>query len=80
MLGLLISEKELKEIRYLLKREMDEMLYDLHDHRMNKRLRSSVEKRYDTLFQLLLRVGPPSECQKYILTKKEKNKAQNKLT
>ncbi|MGL4523476.1 MAG: hypothetical protein ACRCWQ_13065 [Bacilli bacterium] len=76
MLGLLISEQELKELRYLIKRELDEMLYDLNDYRINKKLRSSIEKRHVTLFALLTRVASPNECQKYMLNKKTKKNTQ----
>ena len=35
MIGLLINEKEIKEIEYLIKREMDEILFDLKDERID---------------------------------------------
>ena len=33
MFGLLINDQEVKEIEYLIKRELDEILFDLKDER-----------------------------------------------
>ncbi|WP_428910429.1 hypothetical protein [Niallia sp. Krafla_26] len=68
MLAMLLSEKEIKEMQYLLKREMDEILYDLRDDRIDLFIKKEMEERYKHLFTLFKRVAPPVECMKYILT------------
>ena len=66
MIGLLINEKEIKEMEYLLKREMDEILFDLKDERIDHIVKRAMEERYKILFALLKRVASPNECFKYI--------------
>ncbi|WP_433746345.1 hypothetical protein [Falsibacillus pallidus] len=74
MLGLLIQEKERQEIQYLLKREMDEILFDLKDSRIDHIVKRAMEERYKILFNLFTRVAPHGECVKYILASNKKKK------
>ncbi|WP_108671978.1 hypothetical protein [Peribacillus acanthi] len=78
MIGFLINEKEQKEMEYLLKREMDEILFDLQDHRIDHIVKRAMEERYKILFNLFTRVAPPKECMKYMRTKNY-SKKNNKL-
>ncbi|CAH2716603.1 MULTISPECIES: hypothetical protein [Neobacillus] len=66
MFGLLINEKEVKEMEYLIKREMDEILFDLKDERIDHIIKRAMEERYKVLFTLFRRVASPSECLKYM--------------
>lgn len=66
MIGLLINEKEVKEVEYLLKREMDEILFDLKDNRIDHIVKRAMEERYKILFGLFRRVASPHECLKYM--------------
>jgi hypothetical protein len=66
MLGFLINQKEASEIEYLIRREMDELLYDLRDDRFDKIVKGAMNERYATLFTLYKRVAPPKECLKYM--------------
>lgn len=66
MLGLLINEMEQKEIEYLLKRELDELLMDLDDHRIDHIVKHAMRERYHLLFQLFRRVANEQECIKYM--------------
>jgi hypothetical protein len=74
MIGMLINEKEIKEMEYLIKREMDEILYDLKDERIDKMVKSAMDERYTVLFTLFRRVAPPNECFKYMKRKGRKIK------
>lgn len=65
MLGLLINQKEIKEMEYLIKREMDEILFDLRDARIDHIVKRSMEERYQILFSLFKRVASPKECLNY---------------
>lgn len=66
MLGLLINEKEHNELNYLIKRELEELLFDMEGPYIDDKDRKSMQKRYNTLFQLLRRVASEQECLKYI--------------
>lgn len=67
MLGLMINEKEQKEMEYVLKREMEEILFDLQDERINLNVKEVMRDRYKVLFQLFKRVANERECMKYML-------------
>jgi hypothetical protein len=78
MQAMLLNEMEIKEMQYLLKREMDEILYDLRDERIDLFIKTEMEERYKHLFTLFKRVAPPVDCMKYILTKqKDKRRGSN---
>lgn len=66
MLGLLINDMEQKEIEYLVKREMEELLMDLEDHRIDQAVKQLMRERYSLLFQLFRRVASEKECLKYM--------------
>jgi hypothetical protein len=66
VLGFLVNQKELKELEYLLKREMDEILHDLQDSRIDHIVKRAMDERYQILFNLFKRVAPPTECTKYM--------------
>lgn len=65
MLGLLINGREQKEVQYLIKREMDEILFDLNDDRIDHIVKRAMEERYKILFSLFKRVATPEECLRY---------------
>ncbi|MBM7663320.1 hypothetical protein JOC85_004194 [Bacillus mesophilus] len=69
MLGFMLNQMEQKELEYLLKREMDEILHDFQDHRIDHVVKRAMEERYQILFRLFKRVASPQECSKYIRTK-----------
>ncbi|WP_203364283.1 hypothetical protein [Bacillus sp. REN10] len=70
MLALLINEEEKREIYYLLKREMDEILFDLGDTRIAEAVKSSMKTKYERLFELFKRVAPERECMEYLAYQK----------
>ncbi|MCU9595908.1 hypothetical protein OEV82_16040 [Caldibacillus thermolactis] len=73
MLGLMINEKEAEELIYMLKREMDELLMDFADERINVVVKYAMEERYHLLFSLFKRIAPPNECIPYIRKSKFNN-------
>lgn len=78
MIGLLINKKEIEELTYMLKREMDELLFDLQDERIHPIVKRGMVERYDILFSLFKRIASPNECMFYmrkhnIKSKEEKN-------
>jgi hypothetical protein len=72
MLGFMLTEREGKEMEYLIKKELEELLLDLGDPRIDKKVKEAMELRYQILFKMLARFGSQKECQKYIRTKKKK--------
>ena len=71
MIGFLINQQETKELEYLIKREMDEILFDLKDERIDHIVKRSMKERYKILFSLFKRVASPAECMKYIKFEKQ---------
>ncbi|MBO8178828.1 MAG: hypothetical protein H0Z31_15505 [Bacillus sp. (in: Bacteria)] len=71
MLGMLLHEHERQEIQYLLKREMDEILFDLEDERIDHVVKRAMKERYHILFTIFKRVAPHYECLKYMQMKRK---------
>ncbi|GGH39914.1 hypothetical protein [Paenibacillus segetis] len=66
MLGMLFNEKECKELDYVLRKELDEMLLDMSDHRLDQEIRQAISKRYKTVFRMYARFAPAKELSKYV--------------
>ncbi|MDC3417836.1 hypothetical protein [Aquibacillus salsiterrae] len=71
MIGFLVNDVELKEVEYLIKRELEELLLDLEDSRIDHLVKRAMQERYRVLFQLFRRVASEKECMKYIPKKLE---------
>lgn len=67
MLGFLLNEKECREFDYLLRKELDEMLLDLKDRRMDKSLKSAIQSRYKVIFRMYARLASPKDLSKYAI-------------
>jgi hypothetical protein len=74
MLAIIIDQREGQEMKYLIKREMDEILFDMKDDRIDHLVKKAMEERYKILFSLFKRVAPPVECFRYIPAKQKKVK------
>ncbi|ASF37777.1 hypothetical protein CEH05_00960 [Halobacillus halophilus] len=73
MHGIIINDQEQREMEYLLKREMEEITFDLGDHRIDTGIKRAMEERYDVLFQIFRRFGSRKECLQYMPKKKKEN-------
>lgn len=62
----MINEREQKEMAYVLKREMEEILLDLRDERIESNVKDVMRDRYKILFQLFKRVASERECMRYM--------------
>jgi hypothetical protein len=71
MRGFLVNEKEIKEMEYIIKREMDEILFDLTDDRIDRAVKKSMEERYKVLFALFRRIATPCDCLRYMRKEKK---------
>lgn len=65
MLGILLNHDECRELNYLLRKELDEMLLDLKDDRLENHIREAIGARYRTIFRMYARVASSRELSKY---------------
>lgn len=72
MLAFLVNKREIKELEYLLKREMEEILHDLNDSRIDHGVKAAMEERYQVLFNFFKRFASERECSRYLRSKKFK--------
>ncbi|WP_335872202.1 hypothetical protein [Bacillus sp. 2205SS5-2] len=79
MFGMMIREEEKKEVEYLLKREMDEIILDMEDERIDGIVKRAMQERYKILLALLKRVGSQSDVMKYIVIPKGIQQKINKV-
>ncbi len=65
MLGVLFNDRECREFNYLLRKELDEMLHDLSDSRIDGDIKLAIEARYKVIFRMYARLATPKELSKY---------------
>jgi hypothetical protein len=65
MIGFLFNERECKELDYVLRKELDEMLFDLNDQRIDSCAKVSIETRYRIVFRMYTRLASSKEISKY---------------
>jgi hypothetical protein len=70
LLGFLFTTKEVQELEYLLKRELEEMLLDFSDKRIDYLVKRAMEERYSIIFRMYARIASPNEISKYVRRKK----------
>jgi hypothetical protein len=67
MLGILFNDKECKELDYVLRKELDEMLLDLGDSRLDGDIKQAITRRYKIIFRMYARIASPKELSRYAL-------------
>lgn len=67
MLGMLFNDRECKELDYVLRKELEEMLLDLGDSRLDGDIRVAIGKRYKVIFRMYARIASPKQLSKYTL-------------
>ncbi|MFD3271735.1 hypothetical protein ACE3MS_16580 [Paenibacillus dendritiformis] len=65
MLGFLFNDNECRELGYMLRKELDEMLFDLSDNRLDSEVRQAISRRYRTVFRMYARIASPKDLLKY---------------
>ncbi|GAA3411880.1 hypothetical protein ACFFNY_34520 [Paenibacillus hodogayensis] len=65
MLGFLFNQRECKELGYVLRKELDEMLFDLKDHRLEGDVKKAIESRYKIVFRMYARLASPKDLSRY---------------
>jgi len=61
-----MNEVEKREMNYLLKRELEELIMDLDDPRIDQNVKQALQERYQVVFQLFKRIANKQEFIKYI--------------
>ncbi|MCM2677642.1 hypothetical protein NDM98_20825 [Shouchella plakortidis] len=67
MFGVMLHAKEAQEIEYLLKREMEEILLDLSDPRIDDIVKRVMREKYHVIYGLYKRFVSPKDRIKYAL-------------
>lgn len=70
MLGMLFNERECKEFDYVLRKELDELILDMSDERLDGDIRKSIVKRYKIIFRMYARIASPKQLSKYAVNLK----------
>ncbi|WP_123042095.1 hypothetical protein [Cohnella candidum] len=65
MLGMMFTDKECREFGYLLRKELDEMLLDIGDRRLDGPVKEAITKRYKIIFRMYARLASPKELSRY---------------
>jgi len=65
MLGMLFTDKECRELDYLLRKELDELLLELNDRRLEGPVREAISNRYKTIFRMYARIASPRDLSRY---------------
>ncbi|GAB4074320.1 hypothetical protein GCM10028778_18230 [Barrientosiimonas marina] len=66
MIGFLLNGTEEREMEYIIRRELEEILLDMDDHRIDHVVKHVMQERYQTLFNLYRRIASRRECLKYM--------------
>ena len=66
----MLTKEERKEMEYILKRELEELLFDFEDERIHMLVKKAMEERYKIIFCLFRRVA--NSRRMYSLCKKKK--------
>lgn len=49
----------------MLRKELDEMLFDLNDKRIDADIKGAIESRYKVIFRMYARLASPKEISRY---------------
>jgi hypothetical protein len=71
MIGIMLNKREAKEMVYLLKKELEELLSDLKDDQIEPMVKTVLEERYHLLFRLFTLLASPAECTLFCRRKQE---------
>ncbi|MDM5336068.1 hypothetical protein QUF84_02160 [Fictibacillus enclensis] len=71
MIGIMLNKREEKEMVYLLKKELEELLSDLKDDQIEPMVKTVLEERYHLLFRLFTLLASPAECTRFCRRKQE---------
>ncbi|MMZ43604.1 hypothetical protein D1872_51660 [compost metagenome] len=65
MLGVLFSDKEVEEIKYLLIREMNTLREDIEYGDLEEEVREALKRRYKRVYQMFSKVASENDRRRY---------------
>jgi hypothetical protein len=65
MIGYLFTDRERRELEYVLRKELDEMVMDLNDARIDPDIKRAIETRYKVIFGMYARSASSKDKAKY---------------
>jgi hypothetical protein len=71
MIGMLLNDTECNELNFMIRKELDEMLVDLQDERLDHTLKIAIRARYKLVFRLFARFANQRELSRYALLNKK---------
>jgi hypothetical protein len=63
---MVLNHQELNEFEYVLKKEMEELRFDLNDQKIDYIVKSVLEERYEILYRLFCRFAKPADRRRYL--------------
>ncbi|WP_246625286.1 hypothetical protein [Fictibacillus nanhaiensis] len=66
---MLLNHQELNEFEYVLKKEMEELICDLEDKKIDGIVKMVLEERYQIIYRLFCRFAKPADCRRYLRQK-----------
>ncbi|MDR7074751.1 hypothetical protein [Fictibacillus barbaricus] len=66
LVGMMLNHLELNEFEYVLKKEMEEIRFDLEDQKLDRIVKLVLEERYQVLYHLFCRFAQPADCRRYL--------------
>jgi hypothetical protein len=66
LVGMMLNHLELNEFEYVLKKEMEEIRFDLEDQKLDRIVKLVLEERYQVLYHLFCRFAKPADCRRYM--------------
>ncbi|MBO8172806.1 MAG: hypothetical protein H0Z33_13075 [Bacillaceae bacterium] len=67
MLGFMLNQNECLELNYILRKELEEILLDLGDSRIEQTVKLAMRERYGVILKMFERVATPEEVHMYRL-------------
>lgn len=67
MLGMIFTDKECRELGYMLRKELDEMLMDIGDRKLEGPVREAIVNRYKIIFRIYARMASPRDLSRYAI-------------
>lgn len=65
MIGCVFNDRECREFAYILSKELDDMLLDLKDKRVDNEIKAAIESRYTVIFKMYARFTSKEDTSRY---------------
>jgi hypothetical protein len=62
---MLFTDKECRELGYMLRKELDEMLLEISDRKLEGPVKEAIVQRYKIVFRIYARIASPRDLSRY---------------